>query len=99
MLVSTMNENAKKSAGEPLRAWSTRLTSGGRVVLPAEVRAALGLKDGTPVRVRLEEGKIVIIPFGEIVRDIQDRWRKYIPGDRSLADELIADRRAEAKRE
>jgi AbrB family looped-hinge helix DNA binding protein len=80
-------------------AWSTRVTSGGRVVLPAEARVALGLRDGTPVRVFLQDGRLTIVPFAEIIRDIQARWRRYIPGDRSLADELIADRRAEAERE
>jgi AbrB family looped-hinge helix DNA binding protein len=88
-----------KTNAPPVQEWSSKITSGGRVVLPAEVRTVLGLKDGDPVRVRLENGELSIVPLSEIVRDIQTRWRRYIPGDRSLVDELIADRRTEAKRE
>lgn len=79
--------------------WSTRLSSGGRVVLPAQVRADLGLSDGDAVQVTVEDGKIVLLPLSEVVRRLQAKYRRLIPGDRSLADELIADRRAEAKRE
>ena len=68
-------------------------------MLPAEARTILGLKDGDPVRVRLENGELAIVPLSEVVRDIQARWRRYVPADRSLVDELIADRRVEAKRE
>jgi AbrB family looped-hinge helix DNA binding protein len=81
------------------RRWSTRLSSGGRVVLPAEVRAGLGLADGDAVQVTVEDGKIVLLPLTEVVRRLQAKYRRLISGDRSLADELIADRRAEAKRE
>jgi hypothetical protein len=49
----------------------------------------VGSKTGEPSRALLSE----------IVRDIQARWRRYIPGDRSLVDELIAERRAAAKSE
>jgi AbrB family looped-hinge helix DNA binding protein len=66
-------------------------------VLPAEVRASLGLADGDEVQVTVEDGKIVLLPLSEVVRRMQAKYRRLIPGDRSLADELIADRRAEAQ--
>jgi|SRR5438132_994842 antitoxin PrlF len=96
----SMNDEPKKSTGvSPVREWSTRITSGGRVVLPAELRAALGLADGAALRVRLDGRRIVLLPQAEILREIQEKWRRLVPGDRSLVDELIADRRAEAERE
>ena len=94
-----MNAAPEKHIPSPVQEWSSKVTSGGRVVLPAQARTALGLKNGDPVRIRLENGWLEIMPLSEIVRDIQARWRRYIPGDRSLVDELIADRRAEAKRD
>jgi AbrB family looped-hinge helix DNA binding protein len=94
-----MSAKPKTATPRSGREWSSKVTSGGRVVLPVEARTALGLKDGDPVRVRLENGELAIVPLSEIVRDIQTRWRRYIPEDRSLVDELIADRRSEAKRE
>ncbi len=97
--MSKTRKMTQEPMASPVRQWPARVTSGGRVVLPADARAALGLTDGSPVRVRLEDGRITISPIKTIVQDIQNRWRSYIPGDRSLVDELIADRRSEAERE
>jgi len=92
-------ESAVAGASGDVKEWSTKVTSGGRVVLPAEVRAALGLTDGTSVRIRLDDRQVVIVPFMEILRKIQEKWRRLIPQDRSMVDEFIAERRAEAERE
>jgi hypothetical protein len=51
------------------------------------------------LRVRLDGRRIVLVPQAEIVREIQEKLRRLIPGDRSLVDELIADRRTEAVRD
>ena len=69
------------------------------MVLPAAARAALGLKDGSDLRIVLEGRQLVLIPYLEVVRRLQEKYRRLIPGDRSLTDELIAERRAEAARE
>jgi AbrB family looped-hinge helix DNA binding protein len=82
-----------------VKRWSRRLGSGGRLVLPAQVRADLGLSDGDAVQVTVEYGKIVLLPLSQVVRRLQAKYRRLIPGGRSLADELVADRRAQAKRE
>jgi AbrB family looped-hinge helix DNA binding protein len=95
----TERESAVGGASGNVKEWSTKVTSGGRVVLPAEARAALGLTDGSSVRIRLEDGHLVIVPFMEILRKIQEKWRRLIPEDRSMVDEFIAERRAEAERE
>ena len=94
-----MSTTGRKGRAGGANEWTTRVTSGGRVVLPAEARAKLGLADGSPVRIRLTAKGATITPIADVLRDIQDRWRRYIPGDRSLVDELIAERRTEAKRE
>lgn len=96
-----MNQDPKapRSHQTATRVWSTRISSGGRVVLPAEARAALGLTDGASVQVRLEDQQIVIVPQAEVIRRIQAKWQHLIPADRSMVDELIAERRAEAERE
>jgi hypothetical protein len=46
-----------------------------------------------------EKGQSNSARLKSTVQDIQARWRRYIPGNRSLVDELIADRRVEAKSE
>jgi len=77
----------------------TRLTEGGRIVLPAEYRRALGLRTGDEVILRLEDGEIRILTPRQAIRKAQDLVRRTIPEGRSLADELIAERRAEATNE
>ena len=76
----------------------TKLDRHGRVVIPAEHRRALGLEEGDAVVVSLNEGELRILSRTEAIKRAQDMVRQYTKG-RSLVDELIAERRAEAARE
>jgi antitoxin PrlF len=76
-----------------------RLVSGGRLQLPARVRRELGLKDGDAVVMEMVGGELRVRPYRDVLSEIQKRLRKYVPEGRSIADELIADRRADADRE
>jgi len=77
----------------------TRVSEGGRVVIPAEYRKALGLNPGDEVVLLLEEGGIRILTPREAGRRAQALVRSYIPAGRRLADEFIAERRQEARRD
>ena len=76
-----------------------RIAPGGRVVIPAPFRKALGLEEGEPVVVELGDGEVRIRSLRTELRKIQERVRRHVPADRSLADELIRERREEAARE
>jgi AbrB family looped-hinge helix DNA binding protein len=78
---------------------STKIADGGRVVIPAEYRRALGLEIGDEVILRVEDGELRIMTRAEGVKRAQQNVRKYVKGKRSLVDELIADRRVEAESE
>ena len=71
----------------------------GRVVIPAEVRQALGLTRGVGVVLRVENDAVVIAGLPEAVRRFQAAVRAKVPAGVSLADELVADRRAAALHE
>ena len=76
-----------------------RLGANGRISLPAACRRQLGLKAGDELIVQLEDGAIRLTSPQlaiERARRINDR---YVTSDESLADALIADRRAGAARE
>ena len=75
------------------------MSQGGRVVIPAGFRRALGLEVGDDVLLRLEEGQLRLITRRQAVKEAQELVRQYIPEGRSLVDELIAERRSEATRE
>lgn len=72
---------------------------GGRVVIPASYRQALALKEGEEVIIRLEEGELRILTPHHALQRAQMLVRRHIPATRSLADELIEERRQEARRE
>jgi AbrB family looped-hinge helix DNA binding protein len=73
----------------------TRLGDGGRIVIPAEYRQALGLQVGDEVILRLEGKELRIFTLSQAIRRAQELVNRYIPQERSLADELIAERRLE----
>src|SRR4051812_12340714 len=78
------------------RAVRTKVGEGGRVVLPAEFRKALGLCPGDTVTLMLVDGEIHIFTPEHTIKRAQEWVRSFVPEGRSLVDELIAERRAEA---
>ncbi|HID82799.1 MAG TPA: AbrB/MazE/SpoVT family DNA-binding domain-containing protein [Chromatiales bacterium] len=70
----------------------------GRVVIPAKLRKALNLKPGDRLIARKVGESLVLERREAIEQRLWDMF-SHIPKDVSLVDELIAERRAEAKRE
>ena len=75
-----------------------RVNENGRVVLPATFRKALDIKPGDEVVARVEGGELRISTLKKRIERAQLRVRRYVKPTISLADELIRDRRKEAKR-
>lgn len=71
-----------------------KVSDGGRIVIPAEFRKALGLDVGDEIIVRLEGGEIKISSVTASVQRAQEKVRRHAEG-RALAEELIAQRRLE----
>lgn len=76
-----------------------QIGSGGRLVIPAEMRAAMGIGNGDLLSAQVVDGELRLLPQKTAVRRAQELVRKYIPKGVSLVDELIEERRAEAARE
>ena len=66
---------------------------------PSDMRAALGIPDGGRVVARLVDGTVVLEPISIAIKRAQDYVRQFVPEGVSLADELIAERRAAADHE
>lgn len=77
----------------------SKLISGGRLQIPAEIRRQLGLNEGDPVILEVVENELRVRHFDNALKRVQDRLRRYIPDGTLLSDELIADRQADAARE
>lgn len=80
-------------------ATTVRITEGGRIVIPAEFRRALGLNVGDELLMQLEDGELRLFTLEQGIKRAQETYRKYVPADRDLVDELIRERHAEAERE
>jgi len=77
---------------------TTKITEGGRIVIPVEYRRALNLNIGDEVVVTIDEGELRILPRKEANRRAREIVQRYA-GSRSLAQELISERREEASNE
>jgi len=78
-----------------------KMSEGGRVVIPAEIRQKLGIKDGDTVLFEWRDGEAVITTRHARLRHAQQKFQQWFPREagRSLVDEFIAERRGEAERE
>ncbi len=70
----------------------------GRLVIPADLRTALGLKPGDHLHARLDGNQIVLGRPENAVAALR-RLGDSVPRTRSLVDELLAERRAAAANE
>jgi AbrB family looped-hinge helix DNA binding protein len=75
-----------------------KLGQNGRISLPAAFRRELGLRPGDELIVQLEDGGIRVTSPNLAIERARRILDRYITTDESLADSLIADRRAEAAR-
>jgi len=77
-----------------------KLSNGGRVVIPAEIRHALGIQDGDTLLFDLRDGEVRVTSRRTQMRRAQSSFQQLWPKDGpSPVDELIAERRAEACKE
>jgi len=71
----------------------------GRVLLPVDMRAAMGLKQGDVITAWLKDGEVRLHSHLHGLRKIQDEASSIAKGTVYASDELIAERRAEAAKE
>lgn len=70
----------------------------GQVVIPIKMLEAIGFQPGQKIVVSNKEGRLLIETQEQIKQKIQGMLA-HLPKDRSLADELIQERREAARRE
>ena len=75
---------------------TTRMSSGGRLVVPIDIRRQLGLEEGVSVRLVVENASLTVRTIPESIRSAQAIMAKYVKPGVSVVDELIAERRAAA---
>ena len=77
-----------------------RINQQGRIVIPAECRAAAGLKPADELLIEvIGEGELRLRTPEQAIKEAQAIVARYLPKGRDLVQELIDERRAEAARE
>ena len=81
--------------------YGLRMTEDGRAALPEELVREFHLQPGDSLVVVREDDHFVIKFYFQVVKEVQAKFRAMLPVGYtgSLADELIAGRRAEARRD
>jgi AbrB family looped-hinge helix DNA binding protein len=78
----------------------SRINNQGRIVIPAECRAAAGLKPGDEVLIEaVGEGELRLHTKRQAIKKAQAIVARRVPKERDLVAELLAERRKEAERE
>jgi AbrB family looped-hinge helix DNA binding protein len=82
-----------------MRTVRVRMNESGRVLIPAEIRRELGMKGGDQLVLEVKDREVRLTTLRERIARVQAEVRRYSPAGVSLSEELIAERREEAKRE
>ena len=75
-----------------------KIDSAGRIVIPAEMRAAMMLDEDGRVTATVVDGELRVISPMAAVRQLQRRAASLVPPGTLVSDELIAERRIEAEK-
>ena len=72
--------------------YRAKVTEGGRVVIPAELRRQLGFQPGSEVVVGVMDGELRIRSVRQAIERAQELVRRHVGEGNSLVDELIGER-------
>ncbi|HEX5325074.1 MAG TPA: AbrB/MazE/SpoVT family DNA-binding domain-containing protein [Acetobacteraceae bacterium] len=77
----------------------TKVSESGKLNLPAQIRRQIGLEQGGPVLVRLEDGEIRIRTVRDVMARLQAQAQSLFSGSGYAVDDFLRERREEAARE
>lgn len=93
------NSNSGQVAFQGMKSVAVKVSASGRLHLPAEVRKALGLKGPGHLVIKVGDGEATLMTMAENLARIRALARPYAPKERLASEELLAERREEARRE
>ena len=87
------------TADTDVKTANVRLNQNGRIVIPSPLRRKMGISPGDSLVMEVEDGVLRIESYRARIRRIQEEFRQYAKPGILASDELIAERREEARRE
>ena len=85
---------ASPAAPGDVRRRPLKVAPDGRLLIPADMREAMQLRDGGHVIVRVEGGELRIVDRYVSIRQAQEFMRRFKKPGVSMVDEFLAERRA-----
>jgi AbrB family looped-hinge helix DNA binding protein len=82
-----------------MEAFTVRVDGSGRILLPAKVRKQLNLRAGSELIASLDKARLVLNTRAEALRRAQEYFSQFRPAGTLWSEELIKERRKEARRE
>lgn len=74
--------------------YHAKVISGGKVVIPADLRREFGIKDGDSLVLSRDEGGISIKTYDQVIRDAQRKFRAIVGPDYTV-DQFLRENRAD----
>ncbi len=79
--------------------FTVRLDSSGRILLPVKVRKQLKLQQGSKLVASVDQERLLLQTPSRALREAQAYFSQFRPKGKLLSEELIEERREEARRE
>jgi AbrB family looped-hinge helix DNA binding protein len=76
-----------------------RISEGGKMNIPAQIRREVGLEYGGPVMMSVVDGEIRMRPLRHVLTDLQGEAQAVFAGSGDSVDRFLAERRQEARHE
>lgn len=73
-----------------------KISQGGRMIVPKNIRKALGIEIGDELCMRVENQELRVFNVRNAIKEAQKLMAKYNPQKKRLSDEIIKDRKDEA---
>jgi len=74
-----------------------KLGEGGRLVIPAAMREALGIKPGDDIALEVVDGELRVKSYRAVIAELQTEFGKLVPAGIDVVDDFLRDRREEQK--
>jgi AbrB family looped-hinge helix DNA binding protein len=74
-----------------------KLGEGGRLVIPAAMREALGVKPGDEMALEVVDGELLVKSYLSVIKEIQARVQALVPPGVDIVEDFLAERREEQR--
>jgi AbrB family looped-hinge helix DNA binding protein len=82
-----------------MEAFTVKLDCSGRILLPVKVRKQLNLRAGSQLIAPVKDEQLVLHTRAQALREVQEFFSRRRPAGTLWSEEIIKDRRREARRE